>query len=106
MASRGRLFSSGVITFAFSDGIIRFEGTWRRPARIDVGEIQRIELRPQNVTFGPQGCMGLVLFLSGAGVLHHPGESEVSVFRCLRKASSEVVEAAGEPGIIHAKCIY
>src|SRR5467141_3414479 len=65
-ARRGRLLSSGVLTFAFLAGTYWFEGAGRRPAWINVGEVQRIELRPENVTLSSQGGMGLVLFVARA----------------------------------------
>src|SRR5882762_5590058 len=104
-ARRGRLLSSGVLTFAFLGGTDWFERTRRWPAGIDVGEVQRIELRPKDVALGSQRAMRFVLFLARARVLHNPGESEVRVFGRLRKAAGEIIEAAGKPGIISAESI-
>src|ERR1700730_11549200 len=65
-ARRGRLLSSGVLMFAFLAGTDWFERAWRRPAGIDVSEVQRIELRPKDVALGSQCAMRFVLFLARA----------------------------------------
>src|ERR1700730_1584535 len=104
-ARRGRLLRSGVLTLAFLGRTDWFERARRRPAGIDVGEVQRIELRPKDVTLGSQRTVRFVLFLGRACMLHNPGESEVSVFGRLREAAGEIVEAAGKPGIVSAESI-
>src|ERR1700730_4797201 len=105
MARRGRLVRSGVLTFAFLAGGDWFERAWRRPAGINVGEVQRIELRPKDVTLGSQCAMRFLLFLARARVLHNPGESEVCDLGRRREAAGEIIEAAGKPGIISAESI-
>src|ERR1700674_2365968 len=93
-ASRGRLLRSGVLMFAFLAGTDWSERARRWPAGINVREVQRIELRPKDVTLRSQRTVRFVLFLARARVLHNPGESEVCVFGRLREATGEIVEAA------------
>src|ERR1700682_1422254 len=67
----------------------------RRPARVHVGEIQSVELRPQNVALRAQSCVRLVLFFARASVLDDPAQCEIGIFRRLREATSKIVEATG-----------
>ena len=84
----------------------RAKGAGRRPAGIDVGEIEGVELRPEDVALGAQGGVGKVLLFARGGVFHDPGESEVGVFGSLRQAAGEIVEAARQPGIVLAQTIH
>src|SRR5882762_3596667 len=104
-ARRGRLLRSGVLTFAFLAGADWLERAWRRPAGIDVGEVQRVKLRPKDVALGSQRAMRFILFLARVRVLHNPGEGEVRVFGHLREAAGEIVETAGKPGVKSAESI-
>ena len=81
------------------------EGAGRGPAGIYVGEIQGVELRPEDVALGAEGVVGVVLFVARAGVFDDPGEREVGVFGGLRQAAGEIVEAAGEPWVVLAQAI-
>src|SRR5580692_1140351 len=90
-ASRGRLLSSGVLTFYFLGRVGGPEGARRRPAGADVGEVQSVELRPQNVALRSKRAVGLVLFLARPRMLHDPVEGEVRIFRRLRKPAGEIV---------------
>src|SRR5260221_13284291 len=78
----------------------------RRPAWINICEVQRIELRPKNVALGSQSGVGLVLFLTRARVFHYPGQSEIGVFGGLRKASGQIIKTSEEPGIIFPETIH
>ena len=82
------------------------ESAGRGPAGIDVGEIERVELGPENVALGAKRGVGLVLLLACVCVFHDPSEREVGVFGSLRQAAGEIVEAAREPGIVLAQAIH
>ena len=45
-------------------------------------------------------------FFARAGVFHDPGEGEFGVFGSLRQAAGEIVETAGEPGIVLAQAVH
>src|SRR5215475_9501303 len=62
-----------------------------RPAGIHVGEVESVELCPENVAFRAEGGVSLVLLFARACMFHHPGQRELRVFGSLRKASGEVV---------------
>src|SRR3984893_5155193 len=51
-----------------------------RPSRLNVGEIQRVELCPQDVALIAQRLYGEFLLRSGLGVLVHECHGELSVF--------------------------
>src|ERR1700676_653606 len=102
-ARHGRLWRSGIIASPSLRGWRWFEGARRRPAGVYVGEVEGVKLCPENVTFGAQGGVGLVLFLARASVFHNPGKSEVGIFGRLREAAGEIIEAAREPGIVSAE---
>ena len=46
-----------------------------------------------------------VLLLAGSCVIHHIGQGEVGVFGGLGEAAGEIVEAAGQPGVMLAQAI-
>src|SRR6202011_1447784 len=63
----------------------------RRPARINVSVVEGIELGPENVAFGAERVVGLLLFLASAGVFHDPGQGVVGVFGGLGHAGGEII---------------
>src|SRR3974390_3058000 len=99
----GRLLSSGVMPFALLGRTTRCERARWRPAWIDIGEVQGVELRPKNVAFGAKGGVGLFLLRTRARVLHNPRKGEVGILWRLGQAAREIVEAAGQPGIVFAE---
>src|SRR5256885_77015 len=68
------------------------EGAGRGPAGTYVGEIEGVELGPENVALGAEGGMGLVLLFAGVCVLYDPGQREVGVFGGLRQTAGEIIE--------------
>ena len=68
------------------------KGARRRPARVNVGKIEGIELGPEDVALGAEGGVGFVLLFARGGVFHDPGEREFGVFRSLCEAAGEIVE--------------
>ncbi len=77
-----------------------------RPAGIHVRKIERVELGPENVTFGAEGGVSQILLFARARVFDDPGKREISVFGGLRETAGEIVEAAGEPGVMFAEAIH
>src|ERR1035441_5527398 len=78
----------------------------RRPARLDIRKIERVELRPQNVTLVAQ-CLDDALLLGAcSGVIEHVLDREGSVFRRLRQPCLKVVERGVEPGIVLTQFLH
>src|SRR5579862_9460968 len=71
----------------------------RRPSGFDVGKVESVELRPQNIAFVAQGLDCQLLLGARLGVIEYVVESELRIFRRLIKSGFEIVEASGEPGI-------
>jgi len=59
-----------------------------------------LQLCPQNIAFGAQRPQHKLLFRPCAGMLGHPGESELHIFRSLRQPRVEVGQATAQPGIM------
>src|SRR6266852_3011631 len=104
-ARRGRLFSSGGIVSS-SRFLCGLEGAGGRPAGIDVSKIEGVELSPEDVALGAQRGVGEILFHAGACVFYDPGQGEVGVLGSLCETAGEIVETAGEPGIVLAHAIH
>src|SRR5260370_34976761 len=104
-AGRGRLFSSGGIVSS-SRFLCGLEGARGRPSGIDIRKIEGVKLGPEDVALGTQRGVGQILFGASARVFHDPGQGEVGVLRSLRKTGGEIVEAAGEPGIVRTEAIH
>src|SRR5260370_25826514 len=82
------------------------EGARGRPAGIDVGEIESVELRPKNVALGAQGGMGRILFRTLSSASYDPGEREFGVVGSLRETAGKIIQASGEPGIVLAHAVH
>jgi len=100
----GRLFSSGGIVS--SSG---FLAGWKAPgaaSRDSRMQNRAHQAEPEDVTFGAKGGVSQILLFARARVFDDPRQSEFRVFRCLREAAGEIVEAAGERGIVFAQAIH
>src|SRR5258708_26887487 len=73
---------------------------WRRPSRLYISEIERVELRPKNVTLVAQRLDDALLFGACGGVVEHVLEREGRIFRGLRQPRLKVVEPGNKPGIV------
>src|SRR5258708_4260419 len=79
---------------------------WRRAARVYIREIERVELRPKNVTLVAQRLDDALLFGACGGVVEHVLEREGSVFRRLRQPRLKVVEPGNKPGIVLTQFLH
>src|SRR5258708_4891285 len=104
-ARRGRLFGSGGIVSS-SRILCGLEGAGGRPAGIDISKIEGVKLGPKNVALGTQRGVGQFLFRARARVFHDPGQGELGVLGSLRETAGEIVQTAGEPGIMLAHAIH
>src|SRR5579862_1688790 len=59
--------------------ILKTRRARRRPARLDICVVNRIELRPQNVTLGAQGAANQFLLLRSARIPRHPVNCEIYI---------------------------
>src|SRR6266403_5522832 len=72
----------------------------RRPARLDISEIERVELRPKNVTLIAQRLDSALLLHARSSMLEYILKREGGVFRRLRQPRLKVIETGREPGIV------
>src|ERR1700686_2194320 len=78
----------------------------RRPARLDVSEIERVELRPENVALVAQCLDGALLLSARSGVIEHGLKREGSVFRCLGEPRFKVIEPGSQPRIVLTQFLH
>src|SRR5450631_310644 len=72
----------------------------RRPAGLDISEIESVELRPKNVALVAQCLDDALLFRTRGGVVEHILDREGGVLRRLRQPRLKIVERGREPGIV------
>src|ERR1700674_4797042 len=78
----------------------------RGPARLNVSEVERVELRPENVTLVAQCLDRALLLCSRSGVIEYILKRERGIFRRLRQPRLKVVEAGSEPGIVLTQFLH
>src|SRR5579862_5241420 len=90
-ARRGLLVLSG-----FATGVLcgSHERPRRRASWLYIGEIERVELRPQNLAFALQRSNHCFLLIASAGMICHPFEREMRVLGSLLQPSCKVVQTA------------
>src|ERR1017187_198903 len=71
-----------------------------RPSRLDIREVERVELRPENVTLVAQCLNHPLLIRPRGGVIEHEPDGKSSVFRSLREARLKIIQPGCEPGIV------
>src|ERR1700688_958327 len=101
-AKCGRLDSSGGATLLGLD----LKGTGRGPPRLHVSKIQRIELRPEDVTLVAQSLDRQLLLGTRLGVVEYVVHRELRIFRCLIEPGLEIVETSGQPRIMLAQFFH
>src|SRR5579859_132912 len=102
-ARRGWLVSEGGATSTpFRDA--KCAGRW--PSGLHVGEIERIELRPQDVTFIAERLDREILLGTRPGILVDVVDGELCVFGGLRQACHKIIQPAGEPRIVLAQLLH
>src|SRR5208337_3805435 len=100
-ANFGKLASLSSATF-----LLNSKSSRRRPARLDISEIERVKLRPKNVALVAQ-CLDDALLLGAcSGVVEYVLDGEGSVFRSLRQPRLEIVERGSQPGIVLAHFLH
>ena len=78
----------------------------RRPSRLHVSKIQRVQLCPENIALRPQGCNRQLLFSARVRMLSHPLQSKAGIFRRLMQAGGEVIETSRQPWIMLAQAVH
>src|SRR6202140_2113638 len=68
----------------------------RRPARLDVSEIERVELRPENVALVAQCLDGALLLHARSGVIENVLKREGRIFGRLRQPRLKIIEPKSE----------
>src|SRR5208282_462969 len=100
-ASFGTLVSTNSATMPLDAKRARW-----RPARLDIGEIERVELRPQNVALVAQCLDGALLLRARRGMVEDVLQGEGCVFRSLRQPRFKIVEPGREPGIVLPQLLH
>src|SRR5216683_1962804 len=95
-ARRGWLESSGGATLAGLDA----ECARRRPSRFHVGEVESVELRPQDVALIAQGLDRQLLLGASLCVVVDIVQGELRIFRGLIESGFEIVQTYRQPGIV------
>lgn len=60
------------------------KGARRGPARVNVGKIESVELRPKNVALRTESGVSLLLIFASARMLDDPAKSKFGVLGSLR----------------------
>src|ERR1700728_3557419 len=95
IARRGWLESSGGAMLAALDS----KRARRRPSRLHVGEVERVELRPENVALVAQGLDRQLLLGSRLGIVEDIVHRELRILRRLIKPGLEIIETSRKPRI-------
>src|SRR5260370_28174623 len=98
--------SSATLPLAMFRASFNPKSARRRPARLNVSEIERVELCPQNVALVAQCLDGALLLPARSGVVEHILQREGGVFRRLRQPRLKVVEPGSKPRIVLTQFLY
>src|SRR5882672_5674890 len=101
-ARRGRLKSSGGATLAGLDS----EGPGRRPPWLNIGEVECVELRPQDVTFVAQSLDRQLLLGSCLRVVVNVVHGEQRILRRLIEPRFKIVQTSSQPGIMLTQFLH
>src|ERR1700686_3567713 len=86
--------------------ILDTKSAGRRPTRLDISKIERVELRPENVALVAQCLDGALLLSARSGVIEHVLKREGRIFRRLRQPRLKVIERGSEPGIVLTQFLH
>src|SRR5437660_9240401 len=78
----------------------------RRPTRLDVSEIERVELRPENVTLVAQCPDGALLLGARRSVIEYILKREGRIFRRLRQPHLKIIEPRSKPRIVLTQFLH
>src|SRR6266446_1013697 len=78
----------------------------RWPARLDIGEIERVKLCPQNVALVAQCPDDALLLCARRSVIEYILKREGRVFRRLRQPCLKVIEPGSKPRIVLAQFLH
>jgi len=73
---------------------------------MNVGKIEGIELRPKNVALRAESGVSQLLLFASASAFDDVVQRKFGILGSLREAAGEVIETAGEPGIMQAKAVH
>src|SRR5271170_2705367 len=87
-------------------GLLNPKSPGRRPSRLHVGKVERVQLCPKNVALRAQRRDRQILLNSGSGILSHKLQSESRVFRSLIETRCEIVKPSGKPRVMLPQTIH
>src|ERR1700692_3968001 len=109
-ANFGMLASTSSATTSSSVPRLRFrvdaKRPRRRPSRLDVGEVQRVELSPQNVALITQRLDDGFLFGARGGMTENILNGKGRIFRRFGQSRFEIVESGAEIGVMLAQFFH
>src|SRR5258706_13000989 len=82
------------------------ERSGRRPSRFDVGEVERIELRPQDVALVTQGLYRQPLFDASLRIVVNVVHRELRILWSLIESGLEVIQPSCQPRIMLAQFFH
>src|ERR1700682_5230742 len=91
--------SSATLLLAMFRASLKPKSTRRRPAGLDISEIERIELRPENVTLVAQCLDGALLLCPRSGMIEYILKREGRIFGRLRQPRLKIIEPGSKPRI-------
>src|SRR6267378_4533778 len=98
--------SSATLSLAMFRASFNSKSPRRWPARLDIGEIERVKLCPQNVALVAQCPDDALLLCARRSVIEYILKREGRVFRRLRQPCLKVVEPGSKPGIVLTQFLY
>src|SRR5258706_5608949 len=82
------------------------ERSGRRPSRFDVGEVERIELRPQDVALVTQGLYRQPLFDASVRIVVNVVHRELRILWSLIESGLEVIQPSCQPRVMLAQFFH
>src|SRR5580704_18704466 len=99
------LSSSAMLPLIFR-AILNPKRPGRGPSRLDVCEIERVQLRPENVALVAQSRDSAILLGTRSRMIKHILQRERRVLRSFRKPRLKIVEPGSKPRIVLAQLLH
>src|ERR1700722_9649848 len=98
--------SSAMLSVTMNCSTFNAKSARRWPSRLDVSEVERVELRPKDVTLVAQCLDDTLLVCASRGVVEHVLQRKGGIFRGLGQTRLKVVKPGREPGIVPAQFLH
>src|SRR5580658_1166290 len=78
----------------------------RRPSRLDISEIKRVELRPKNVALVAQGSDHALLIRARSGMIERILDRKRRILRSLRQPRLKIIKPRSQPWIMFTQLFH